>query len=59
VLVQGNEQPGALGGIYEKLARAGIAVGESSGIAHINDGYGVVLYLGQEDCIQAAEALER
>ena len=57
VIVTGDEKPGALAEIYRKLSQAGIQVEESSGIAHINEGYGVVLYLKQEDCDKAVAAL--
>jgi hypothetical protein len=57
VIITGDEKPGALAEIYRKLSQAGIQVEESSGIAHINGGYGVVLYLKQEDCDEAVAAL--
>ncbi len=57
VIIIGDEKPGALAEIYSKLFQAGIQVEESSGIAHINGGYGVVLYLKQEDCDRATAAL--
>jgi hypothetical protein len=57
VIITGDEKPGALAEIYRKLSQAGIQVEESSGIAHINGGYGVVLYLKQEDCDKAVAAL--
>ncbi len=57
LLVIGDERPGALADIYRRLAGAGVAVEESTGIAHINDGYGVVLYVREDDCDRAAEAL--
>ena len=50
VIITDDEKPGALAEIYNKLSQAGIQVKESTGIAHINGGYGVVLYLKQEDC---------
>ena len=53
VIITGEEKPGALAEIYRKLSQAGIQVEESSGIAHVNGGYGVVLYLKQEDCDKA------
>lgn len=59
LLVVGDERPGALAHIYGRLADAGIAVEESSGIAHVNDGYGVVLYLRDGDCDRAMAALTR
>ena len=58
LLVRGDEVPGALAAIYERLARAGVEVRESSGIAHIKGGYGVLLYLASEDREKAVAALE-
>jgi hypothetical protein len=58
LLIKGDEKPGALAGIYRKLSLAGIQVNEASGIADINAGYGVILYLNQEDCGKAVAALE-
>jgi hypothetical protein len=57
LLIKGNEEAGALGGIYSKLSNAGIQVNEACGIADINNGYGVILYLNQEDCGKAITAL--
>jgi len=59
LLVQGDDESGALADIYEKLSQADIQVNESSGIADIQGSYGVILYLGQEDCEKAVAALER
>ena len=58
LLIQGDDESGALSDIYEKLFQADIQVDESSGIADIKGGYGVVLYLKPEDCDKAAAALE-
>ena len=58
LLIQGDDESGALADIYEKLSQADINVSESSGIADINGSYGVVLYLEQEDCEKAMAALE-
>lgn len=58
LLIQGDDESGALADIYEKLSRAGIDVHESSGIADIKRAYGVVLYLRPEDCDKAMMALE-
>ncbi len=58
VLIKGDEKAGALGSIYKKLSLAGIKVNEACGIADINAGYGVVLYLGQEDCDKVISALK-
>ena len=57
VIITGDEKSGALAEIYRKLSQAGIQVEESSGIAHVNGGYGVVLYLKQGDCDKAMAAL--
>ncbi len=58
VLIEGDDKSGALADIFEKLSQAEITVNEASGIADINGGYGVVLYLKPEDCEKAAAALE-
>ena len=58
LLIQGDDESGALADIYEKLSQADIHDNESSGIADINGSYGVILYLKQEDCEKAVAALE-
>ena len=58
LLIKGDEKSGALAYIYEKLSQAGIEVGEAYVSADINAGYGVILYLKQEDCGKALTALE-
>lgn len=58
ILVKGDEEVGALAAIYEKLSQANINVDESSGIAHINEGYGVILYVKQQDCRKALIAIQ-
>ena len=58
LLIKGDEKSGALADIYKKLSQAGIQVDEASGIADINAGYGVILYLKQEDCGKAVTVLE-
>ena len=58
LLIEGDDESGSLAEIYQKLAQAEIQVNESSGIADIKGGYGVVLYLKQEDCEKAIAALE-
>ncbi len=57
LLIKGNEEAGALAGIYETLSQAGIQVDEAYGIADIHAGYGVILYLKQEDCDKAMTVL--
>lgn len=58
ILVRGGEVPGALGQIYERLATARITVAESIGIAHVNRGYGVVLYVEPRDAGRTLAALK-
>ena len=58
LLIKGGEEPGALADIYKKISRAGIQVAEACGIADINAGYGVILYLDEEDCDKALIALK-
>ena len=58
ILIKGNEKAGALSDIYERLSKAGIQVDEASGIADINAGYGVLLYLKREDCDKAMTVLK-
>ena len=58
LLIQGDDESGALADIYNKLFQASIDVHESTGIAGINGGYGVILYLKEEDCEKAMAALD-
>lgn len=58
LLIKGyDDESGALADIYAKLSRANVSIYESSGIANIKGSYGVILYLQQEDCEKALEAL--
>ena len=58
ILIKGDEKAGALADIYKKLSQAGIQVDEACGIADINAGYGVILYLTQADCDKAMTVLK-
>lgn len=58
LLIKGDEKAGALADIYQKLSQAGIQVEEACGIADINAGYGIILYLKQEDCGKAMTVLK-
>jgi len=58
LLIKGDEKAGALADIYERLSKAGIQVDEANGIADINAGYGVILYLKREDCDKAMTVLK-
>ena len=58
ILIKGEEAAGALAEIYQKLSQAGIQVEEACGIADIHAGYGVILYLKQDDCAKAMRVLK-
>lgn len=58
ILIKGDEKAGALADIYQRLSQAGIQVGEAYGIADINAGYGVLLYIKHEDCAKALAVLK-
>ncbi len=58
LLIQGDDESGALADIFDRLSQAGVVVSESNGIANINGAYGVVLYIGQEDGEKALAALQ-
>jgi hypothetical protein len=58
LLIKGDEKAGALAEIYDKLSRAGIQVDEACGIADINAGYGVILYLERADRDKALAVLK-
>ena len=53
-----SDEPGECAAIFKKLSQAKINIDESSGIADINDSYGVILYLKTEDCEKAMLALK-
>ncbi len=59
LLIKGDEKSGALADIYKNLSKAGIQVEEACGIADINAGYGVILYISEEDCDKALAALKK
>ena len=56
LLVQGEDVPGALVGIHEKLYRAGINVYASTGVTS-GKGYGYIIYIRPEDFEEAAAAV--
>lgn len=51
-----TDEPGECALVHERLAKAGVRVKESSGIADIKDSYGIVLYIAQEDSEKAVNA---
>jgi hypothetical protein len=58
LFIQGDDVPGALADIFDKIEKANIIINESSGIADINNGYGVVLYLSKTDVEKAYAMLK-
>jgi hypothetical protein len=57
LFLNGDDVPGSLADIFYKLAKENIRILESSGIANINNGYGVVLYLNKGDVEKAYNIL--
>ena len=57
LLAQGDDVLGALAGIYERLAAAGVNVYASTGVADGRGSYGYVLYVRPDEYAQAAAAL--
>jgi hypothetical protein len=58
VLVQGDDEPGALVGVHERLYQANVNVAAATGVADGKGRYGYVLYFRPEDFDKAAAALE-
>ncbi len=57
LLVQGEDVPGAIVGIHEKLYRAGINVYASTGVTGGEGSYGYIIYVRPEDFDAACEAV--
>jgi hypothetical protein len=57
LLVQGDDEVGALSGIHEKLLDANVTVFASSGVADGRGGYGYIIYVRPEEHERAAAAL--
>ena len=58
LLVQGDDELGALAGIHERLYEADVNVYASSGVADGKGSYGYVIYVKPEDYERAAVTLE-
>jgi hypothetical protein len=58
LLVQGDDELGALARIHERLSGASINVYASTGVADGRGSFGYVIYVRQEDYELAANALE-
>ena len=57
LLAQGDDVLGALAGIYERLAAAGVNVYASTGVADDRGRFGHIFYIRPEEFLQAARAL--
>jgi hypothetical protein len=57
LLVQGDDELGALARIHKKLYEADVNVYASSGVADGRGSFGYVIYLKPDDCARAAAAL--
>jgi hypothetical protein len=58
LLVQGDDELGALADIHRRLFEIGVNVYASSGVADGRGSYGYVIYVRPEEFEQAAQALE-
>lgn len=57
-LVQGSDRAGAIAGILETLAGAGVSVIALDGVAAGNGRYGAIFWVRPEDAAKAAKALK-
>ena len=57
LLLQGDDELGALLTVHEKLYRAEVNVYASTGVSDGSGKYGYVVYVREEDCERAAKAL--
>jgi hypothetical protein len=58
LLVQGQDQPGALADLHRRLSQAGVNVYASTGVASGGGHFGYVVYVRPDDVDRAFEALE-
>ena len=58
LLVQGDDELGALAGIHARLADAGVNVFASTGVTDGRGSFGYLLYLRPEECDRAEQALD-
>ena len=58
LVVQGDDEVGALAQIHEKLFSANVHVFASTGVADGRGGYGYIIYIRPEEFQRAAEALD-
>jgi len=57
LLIQGDDQLGALAEIQRMLLDAGVSIYASSGVTNGSGRYGYVIYVKEEDHVMAAKAL--
>lgn len=57
LLIQGDDDLGALAGIHQKLFEANINVFASSGVTDGGGSYGYLIYVKEDDFLRAAETL--
>lgn len=57
ILVQGNDEVGALADVHKRIYQAGVNVYASTGVATDKDTYGYLLYVRPEAFERAAKAL--
>ncbi len=57
LLIQGDDELGALAEIHRVLFEAGVNVSASGGVADGRGGYGYVIYLRGQDVAEASQAL--
>ncbi|MCP4315283.1 MAG: hypothetical protein GY789_04440 [Hyphomicrobiales bacterium] len=58
LVVQGDDEIGALAGIHEKLLDANVHIFASTGVAGGRGGYGYIIYVPPEEYQRAADALD-
>jgi hypothetical protein len=58
LLVQGDDELGALAGVHARLYQANVNVYASSGVGDGRGSYGYILYIRPDEYERAAEALE-
>lgn len=58
LVVQGDDEVGALAQIHEKLVDANVHVSASTGVADGRGGYGYIIYLHPDEYERAAEVLD-
>ncbi|MBY0373096.1 MAG: hypothetical protein K2Q23_03830 [Bryobacteraceae bacterium] len=58
ILVQGDDELGALAGLHERLFKANVNVYAATGVSDGKGSYGYLIYVKDEDFERAAAALE-